>query len=228
VKEIKYENELGSDRDLILRIIKSCEYYDLGETKSLEIIERIANKKISIKTFYNYKKILYKNSKIYETKLNYGNWISKDLIIKSYLLYLSEDNMQAQFEVDKLVCKVFPEIPKNYREMMKDYGKIEIDTIIQNFNKLKSEIDKTNKKELDVQSIPKNATIKKEFIKCGKKKCGKCPHGPYYYAYWNNKMEHKLNKIYLGVEIPSELQRDENLSDKISSKSNHYIRSSRM
>lgn len=34
------------------------------------------------------------------------------------------------------------------------------------------------------KSVPANATIREERIKCGKDFCLMCPHGPYYYAYW--------------------------------------------
>jgi hypothetical protein len=48
------------------------------------------------------------------------------------------------------------------------------------------------------KSIPENATIRKEYVKCGKSNCHK-RHGTYYYAYWkegdNNK---KLRKKYIG------------------------------
>jgi hypothetical protein len=33
------------------------------------------------------------------------------------------------------------------------------------------------------KSIPENATIRKEYVKCGKEMC-ELKHGPYYYAYW--------------------------------------------
>jgi hypothetical protein len=35
------------------------------------------------------------------------------------------------------------------------------------------------------KSIPQNATIRKEYIKCGKEMC-ELKHGPYYYAYWKD------------------------------------------
>jgi hypothetical protein len=198
-KTVKSSDE---KRDLVIRIIKSCVYYDIGETKSLDVIERLTKKKLSIKTFYNYKKILYKNSKIYETKLNYGDWVARDLIIKSHLLYLNEDNMTAQFEVDKLLCKEFPEIPKNYRERMKDFGKKEIDNILKEYHELKNMIKREKKKEGELRSIPTYATIREERIKCGKKKCHQCPHGPYFYAYWREKNTDELSKMYVGSELP--------------------------
>ena len=44
-------------------------------------------------------------------------------------------------------------------------------------------------------SVPSNATVKEERIKCGKS-CLMCPHGPYYYAYWKNDSG-KLKKKYI-------------------------------
>ncbi len=58
----------------------------------------------------------------------------------------------------------------------------------------------------DFSSIPKNATIKEEFVKCGKDTCNNCPHGPYYYPCFkdksNNNNNRKLRKKYLGVIGP--------------------------
>lgn len=47
------------------------------------------------------------------------------------------------------------------------------------------------------KSIPDNASIRKEFIKCGKQIC-KQKHGPYYYAYWKDPESKKLKKKYIG------------------------------
>jgi hypothetical protein len=29
-----------------------------------------------------------------------------------------------------------------------------------------------------------NVRLRQQWVKCGKATCGKCPHGPYWYAYW--------------------------------------------
>ncbi|KAA2280244.1 hypothetical protein [Candidatus Nitrosocosmicus sp. SS] len=195
---------IHSQKEFILRIIKSCVYYDVGETRSLEVIERLTKKRLSVKTFYNYKKILYKNSKIYETKFNHGEWVYRDLLIKSHLLFLSEDDMAKQFQVDKLICNEFPDIPKNYRERMKNFGKNEIDNILNKFHELKNKINKEKEKESELRLIPIKATIRKEEIKCGKKGCHQCPHGPYYYAYWKEEDAKTLKKVYLGSELPEQ------------------------
>src|ERR1051325_10837616 len=50
-------------------------------------------------------------------------------------------------------------------------------------------------------SIPKNSTIRKEYVKCGKEACEE-KHGPYYYAYWKDPEIKKLKKKYIGTYAP--------------------------
>ncbi len=52
---------ITNDRDpnLILHLIKSCENYALTEKESLETINKILDKAVSRRTYYNYKKKLY-------------------------------------------------------------------------------------------------------------------------------------------------------------------------
>jgi hypothetical protein len=45
------------------------------------------------------------------------------------------------------------------------------------------------------KSIPENATIRKEYIKCGKQMC-ELKHGPYYYACWKDPESKRLKKKY--------------------------------
>jgi hypothetical protein len=37
---------------------------------------------------------------------------------------------------------------------------------------------------VNAESIPNHATIRKEYVRCGKLGCEQEPHGPYFYAYW--------------------------------------------
>jgi hypothetical protein len=55
------------------------------------------------------------------------------------------------------------------------------------------------------KSIPENATIRKEYIKCGKESC-ELKHGPYYYAYWKDPESKKLKKKYIGDHMPTNKQ----------------------
>jgi hypothetical protein len=50
----------------------------------------------------------------------------------------------------------------------------------------------------NAKSIPENATIRKEYVKCGKKGCHRKHHGPYYFAYWKDLESNKLKKKYIG------------------------------
>jgi hypothetical protein len=50
--------------------------------------------------------------------------------------------------------------------------------------------------------LPENATIRQEYIKCGKTPCYHGKHGPYYYAYWKDSETKKLRKKYVGTYMP--------------------------
>ena len=60
-----------------------------------------------------------------------------------------------------------------------------------------------------VNGLPQYYTLREEYVRCGKdkiNKCKSCRHGPYFYAYWREKVsEHnnyKLRKKYLGTIDP--------------------------
>jgi hypothetical protein len=64
--------------------------------------------------------------------------------------------------------------------------------------KLLKKFDATKESSINnLKSVPKNVTIKKEYIKCGKPLCP-LKHGPYYYAYWKDANNGKLRKKYIG------------------------------
>jgi hypothetical protein len=67
----------------------------------------------------------------------------------------------------------------------------------------------------NLKDLPKNATIRKEYIKCGKNGC-ELSHGPYYYAYWKEKVisndnktavTWKLKKKYIDSYLPQNEER---------------------
>ena len=41
-----------------------------------------------------------------------------------------------------------------------------------------------------------------EYIRCGKR-CGSCPHGPYWYAYWKD-YRGVTRKQYIGKQLPDD------------------------
>jgi hypothetical protein len=77
-------------------------------------------------------------------------------------------------------------------------------------------INKMKSKQLDcanrVKSIPEDATIRKEYIKCGKQICEQ-KHGPYYYAYWKDLESKKLKKKYIGDHMPKDKGLKENCNN---------------
>lgn len=46
------------------------------------------------------------------------------------------------------------------------------------------------------------AKLRKQMVRCGKENCTRCPHGPYWYAYWSE--DGRRRSRYLGKleEIP--------------------------
>lgn len=49
-------------------------------------------------------------------------------------------------------------------------------------------------------------TYRYEYVKCGKKTCRRCPHGPYWYAYWRE--GGFLRKRYIGKTRPDKVLED--------------------
>jgi hypothetical protein len=44
-------------------------------------------------------------------------------------------------------------------------------------------------------------TFRQESVRCGRESCTRCPHGPYWYAYWRE--GGKLRSRYIGKQLPS-------------------------
>lgn len=52
-------------------------------------------------------------------------------------------------------------------------------------------------------SKPGKVTYRLEPVTCGKPGCTKCPHGPYWYAYWRE--EGRVRSRYIGRRAPAEV-----------------------
>jgi hypothetical protein len=44
-------------------------------------------------------------------------------------------------------------------------------------------------------------TFRQESVRCGRANCTRCPHGPYWYAYWRE--SGKLRSRYIGKQLPA-------------------------
>jgi hypothetical protein len=45
-------------------------------------------------------------------------------------------------------------------------------------------------------------TYRQERVRCGRSNCTRCPHGPYWYAYWRE--GGRLRSRYIGKELPDD------------------------
>jgi hypothetical protein len=43
-------------------------------------------------------------------------------------------------------------------------------------------------------------TFRQEYVRCGREGCSRCPHGPYWYAYWRE--AGRLRSRYIGKRLP--------------------------
>jgi hypothetical protein len=45
-------------------------------------------------------------------------------------------------------------------------------------------------------------TYRQQEVRCGKPECTKCPHGPYWYAFWRE--EGRVRSRYIGRDLPDD------------------------
>lgn len=56
----------------------------------------------------------------------------------------------------------------------------------------------------DAQPRGGKVTYRQQQVKCGKPGCTRCPHGPYWYAYWRE--GGRLRSRYIGKTLPAEVE----------------------
>ena len=107
----------------------------------------------------------------------------------SELAFLYKDNSKKQsFDLRK---PLFGNRRASFQKVLANANKA-IEKSTKFINKIKSrELACANR----AKSIPENATIRKEYIKCGKEVCEQ-KHGPYYYAYWKDPEDPDLTTDY--------------------------------
>jgi hypothetical protein len=49
---------------------------------------------------------------------------------------------------------------------------------------------------------PSSVTFRQEMVRCGKEGCTRCPHGPYWYAYWRE--DGRTRSRYVGKQLPAQ------------------------
>jgi hypothetical protein len=103
----------------------------------------------------------------------------------------------------------------DFIDYMKRINSMSLDRLMEEGNRLIARVQTLDDKEKLIKlacqtrskSIPRNATIKKEFVKCKKPNC-RHKHGPYYYGYWKDPETKRLKKKYIGRQyIPIDDQK---------------------
>ena len=198
-------NLSNKEKQLLLQLIKSCEYYHLNEKQSIGCINNIISKGISRRSYYTYKRKLYSHDVF--TRLKESIYSSP--LDKSAILLLNDDaDLEIRAKSNKLIADQFPDknlsfiLPSVYHDENDNNTKDKLKDTLAKLRKF----EETETLSTDrLNSLPKNATIREEFIRCGKVNCNLCPHGPYYYAYFKDKSnsnKSKLRKKYLGSIDP--------------------------
>jgi hypothetical protein len=178
----------------MVQLIITCELRDLTEKESLSFINRKLGTSISRRTFYAFKAALYQLQILKKT----GSILPNLGPRKFERLFPEKTYLNSESELGKKYSNItdLDFIPESSYSVFSDASRT-ISHSRHFFGRL-NKLKETSRK--NYESVPKNATIRKEYIKCGNLSCRRCNHGPYYYAYW--RQEGKRYKKYLGVYDP--------------------------
>lgn len=59
---------------------------------------------------------------------------------------------------------------------------------------------------VELPGMAPDVRLRRQHVRCGKASCTKCPHGPYWYAYWSE--DGKRRSRYLGkLDDPEHVER---------------------
>ena len=191
----------NKEKQILSYLITNCEIYQLNENESLKYIKEKFRQSISRRTYYNYKNYIYKdhdkNSPYFGLlRFHSSKKRSKDLASISLMSH-RERIIQDGLINGNISRDEFSRLDDHILSLKKMYGKA--GSIIKQSEKLLLKMNsKRQIADRNSKSIPKNATIRKEYVKCGKEFCIRSEHGPYYYAYWRDEKNDKLKKKYIG------------------------------
>ena len=97
------------ERQLLLHLMKSCEYYYLSEKQSVECIDKVLNRNISRRSYYSYKRKLYSHDVFNRLKESIYN----SPLDRLSILLLDEDaDPEVRAKVNDLVAGQFPDKEK--------------------------------------------------------------------------------------------------------------------
>jgi hypothetical protein len=185
-----------ADKKYVKLLILDCENFHLNQKESLAYVSKKLNRKISRTSYYDCKKEMSDND-LFTIFFSDSQWeksfsILHNIAIRNRILSSSTDTRIKSHNVWN-----DPEFVSKYsdRFFADSYAIIERSKHLSGRINSQQALSSRNYK-----SIPSNATIRKEYTKCGNPHCYRCKHGPYYYSYW--KENGKLKKKYIGQYDP--------------------------
>jgi hypothetical protein len=191
-----------ADKEFVKLLILDCEDFHLNQKESLAYISKKLNRKISRTSYYNCKKEMSDNDSFPNFFLN-SRWkkistIMDNIALRNRILSSSTDTRINSHNVWN-----DPEFVSKYSDRFFADGYALVNETKKFSARLKSQEALLSR---NYKSIPSSATIREEYVKCGKPDCNRCKHGPYYYGYW--KENGKLKKKYIGRYDPRETKKE--------------------
>ena len=192
-------------------LVVNCEIYRLNEDEALEYIHFNLLNPISKRTYYNYKRrvygicyFLYDGYEVDNDKkdLQFFKLPKKtDFInceqLRLLLFDVKDSLIREGFKMDICLSDFDKPIffPNHFINSQNH-----VETVLNHSRNFINQIkQKWSSNNINRKSLPNNVTIRKEYVKCGKRYCKGCKHGPYYYGYWRDKNSGKLKKKYIGL-----------------------------
>jgi hypothetical protein len=191
-------NLSDNDKKFVKLLILDCENFHLNQNESLAYISKKLNRKISRTSYHNCKK---------ETSDNdfYVSFFSHSGFEKSFSILhnIAERNRILNSSSD---TRIKSHNVWNDHEFVSKYSDrfyADCYALVEQTKRLSSRLNSEQAlSSRNYKSIPPRATIREEYVKCGKPICYRCKHGPYYYGYW--KENGKLKRKYIGKYDPRE------------------------
>ena len=177
-------------------LILDCETFHLTEKESIAYISRKLNKKISRTSYYNCKKEMGDNNSL-TSLFSDRKWERSLSGLHTTELRNKILNSPPDARIRSHNVWNDPEFVSKYSDRFFADGYALVEQTKHMLARINTQQDLCSK---NYASIPSNATIRKEYVKCGIPACYRCKHGPYYYAYW--KEGRRLNKKYVGKYDP--------------------------
>jgi hypothetical protein len=185
-----------ADKNYVKLLILDCKNFHLNEAESLAYIYKKLSRKISRNSYYNCKKEMTDNNfftKFFsDSQRKKSSPILHNIAERNRILNSCSDARIKSHNIwddSEFVSKYFD------RFLADGYA------LVERTKHMSARLNsQRNLSSSNYKSIPSNATVREEYVKCGNPYCYRCKHGPYYYGYW--KENGKLKKKYIGRYDP--------------------------